>query len=452
MKPSNPKGTKDFLPEELSKRNYVVDVLKRNFSSYGFQEISTPSVENSQTLLGKYGDEGDKLVFRILNSGDKIKKADLESFKKKNFSGFINSISSKGLRYDLTVPLARFVSQHQNEITFPFKRFQIQNVWRADRPQRGRFQEFIQCDVDVVGKKSIIQEIELIGLYDSVFSDLGFRDLTIKINHRSILISVANYFGFHGKLVNDFITIIDKIERSGTKNSYDELSKIKGDISKKMFFDLFESNQIKLEAIKSVLENSEELENGFNEVEQIIHFFSDENKLTNKLNFDLKLARGLNYYTGLIIEVVAQNSSVGSLGGGGRYDDLVSLFNFKNVSGIGISFGLERICIEMDEKGLFNKDFRAKTDVLIINFGLQYLIKLYPLIKSLREYGYNVNIYQENNKLNKQLSYANNHNIDYVIIMGENEVKENSITIKNMRNGVQQNKKLTNLDLKDIFD
>ena len=200
MKLSNLKGTKDFLPEELSKRNYVVDVLKRNFTAYGFQEISTPSIENSETLMGKYGDDGEKLVFRILNSGDKIKKADLESFKKKKFNGFINSISSKGLRYDLTVPLARFVSQHQNEISFPFKRFQIQNVWRADRPQKGRFQEFIQCDVDVIGKKSLIQEIELIGLYDSVFSDLGFKDLTIKINHRSILTSVANYFGFHGKL------------------------------------------------------------------------------------------------------------------------------------------------------------------------------------------------------------------------------------------------------------
>ena len=452
MKLSNPKGTKDFLPEELSKRNYVVDVLKRNFTAYGFQEISTPSIENSETLMGKYGDDGDKLVFRILNSGDKIKKADLESFKKKNFNGFINSISSKGLRYDLTVPLARFVSQHQNEISFPFKRFQIQNVWRADRPQRGRFQEFIQCDVDVIGKKSLIQEIELIGLYDSVFSDLGFKDLTIKINHRSILTSVANYFGFHGKLVKDFITIIDKIDKSGISNSYDELAKINSDISKKIFFDLFESNIVKLETIKSVLQNSEELENGFNEIEQVFQFFSKQNNLTNKLNFDLKLARGLNYYTGLIIEVVAKDSSVGSLGGGGRYDDLVSLFNFKNVSGIGISFGLERICIEMDEKGLFNKDFHAKTDVLVINFGLQYLIQLYPLIKSLRKYGYNVNIFQENNKLNKQLSYANHHDIKYVIIMGENEMKDNSITIKNMRNGVQQNKKLMNLDFKDIFN
>ena len=452
MKLSNLKGTKDFLPEELSKRNYVVDVLKRNFTAYGFQEISTPSIENSETLMGKYGDDGEKLVFRILNSGDKIKKADLESFKKKKFNGFINSISSKGLRYDLTVPLARFVSQHQNEISFPFKRFQIQNVWRADRPQRGRFQEFIQCDVDVIGKKSLIQEIELIGLYDSVFSDLGFKDLTIKINHRSILTSVANYFGFHGKLVKDFITIIDKIDKSGISNSYDELAKINGDISKKIFFDLFESNLVKLETIKSVLQNSEELENGFNEIEQVFQFFSKQNKLTNKLNFDLKLARGLNYYTGLIIEVVAKDSSVGSLGGGGRYDDLVSLFNLKNVSGIGISFGLERICIEMDEKGLFNKDSHAKTDVLVINFGLQYLIQLYPLIKSLRKCGYNVNIFQENNKLNKQLSYANHHDIKYVIIMGENEMKDNSITIKNMRNGVQQNKKLMNLDFKDIFN
>lgn len=452
MKLSNLKGTKDFLPEELSKRNYVVDVLKRNFTAYGFQEISTPSIENSETLMGKYGDDGEKLVFRILNSGDKIKKADLESFKKKKFNGFINSISSKGLRYDLTVPLARFVSQHQNEISFPFKRFQIQNVWRADRPQRGRFQEFIQCDVDVIGKKSLIQEIELIGLYDSVFSDLGFKDLTIKINHRSILTSVANYFGFHGKLVKDFITIIDKIDKSGISNSYNELAKINGDISKKIFFDLFESNLVKLETIKSVLQNSEELENGFNEIEQVFQFFSKQNKLTNKLNFDLKLARGLNYYTGLIIEVVAQDSSVGSLGGGGRYDDLVSLFNLKNVSGIGISFGLERICIEMDEKGLFNKDSHAKTDVLVINFGLQYLIQLYPLIKSLRKCGYNVNIFQENNKLNKQLSYANHHDIKYAIIMGENEMKDNSITIKNMRNGVQQNKKLMNLDFKDIFN
>ena len=211
MKPSTPKGTKDFLPKELSKRNYVIDVLKKNFEAYGFEEINTPSLENNSTLLGKYGDEGDRLIFRVLNSGDKIKKADLESFQKKDFTKFVSSLSNKGLRYDLTVPLARFVSQHQNEIIFPFKRYQIQNVWRADRPQKGRFQEFTQCDVDVVGSKSIIQEIELLNLYDSVFNELGLNDIVIKINHRSILISVAKYFGFNDQSINDFITVIDKI-------------------------------------------------------------------------------------------------------------------------------------------------------------------------------------------------------------------------------------------------
>jgi len=451
MKPSTPKGTKDFLPKELSKRNYVIDVLKKNFEAYGFDEIDTPSLENNSTLLGKYGDEGDRLIFRVLNSGDKIKKADLESFQKKDFTKFVSSLSNKGLRYDLTVPLARFVSQHQNEIIFPFKRYQIQNVWRADRPQKGRFQEFTQCDVDVVGSKSIIQEIELLNLYDSVFNELGLNDIVIKINHRSILISVAKYFGFNDQSINDFITVIDKIEKIGVERAYKELCFRKKNLSKKIFYDLFDNELISLETLKPILRNIENFEEGSFEIKQILDFFSKKNTLKNKLVFDLKLARGLNYYTGLIVEVITQTNDFGSIGGGGRYDNLISLSKFKNVSGIGISFGLDRICIEMERQNLFHDQSKNK-NILIVNFGLKFLTKLYPLINSLRKHDFNVDIYQEENKLNKQLSYANKHGIAYVLIMGENESKTNSVLVKNMKTGLQYSKEITDIDIKNFFE
>ena len=451
MKPSTPKGTKDFLPKELSKRNYVIDVLKKNFEAYGFEEINTPSLENNSTLLGKYGDEGDRLIFRVLNSGDKIKKADLESFQKKIFTKFVSSLSNKGLRYDLTVPLARFVSQHQNEIIFPFKRYQIQNVWRADRPQKGRFQEFTQCDVDVVGSKSIIQEIELLNLYDSVFSELGLNDIVIKINHRSILISVAKYFGFNDKSINDFITVIDKIEKIGVESACKELCFRKKNLSKKIFYDLFDNELICLETLKPILRNIENFEEGSFEIKQILDFFSKKNSLKNKLVFDLKLARGLNYYTGLIVEVITQTNDLGSIGGGGRYDNLVSLSKSKNVSGIGISFGLDRICIEMERQNLFPDQSKNK-NILIVNFGLKFLTKLYPLINSLRKHDFNVDIYQEENKLNKQLSYANKHGIAYVLIMGENESKTNSVLVKNMKTGLQYSKEIIDIDIKNFFE
>tara|TARA_B100001057_G_C22833645_1_gene944417 strand:- start:41 stop:1399 length:1359 start_codon:yes stop_codon:yes gene_type:complete len=451
MKPSTPKGTKDFLPKELSKRNYVIDVLKKNFEAYGFEEINTPSLENNSTLLGKYGYEGDRLIFRVLNSGDKIKKADLESFQKKDFTKFVSSLSNKGLRYDLTVPLARFVSQHQNEIIFPFKRYQIQNVWRADRPQKGRFQEFTQCDVDVVGSKSIIQEIELLNLYDSVFNELGLNDIVIKINHRSILISVAKYFGFNDQSINDFITVIDKIEKIGVESAYEELCFRKKNLSKKIFYDFFDNELISLETLKPILRNIENFEEGSFEIKQILDFFSKKNTLKNKLVFDLKLARGLNYYTGLIVEVITQTNDFGSIGGGGRYDNLISLSKFKNVSGIGISFGLDRICIEMERQNLFPDQSKNK-NILIVNFGLKFLTKLYPLINSLRKHDFNVDIYQEENKLNKQLSYANKHGIAYVLIMGENESKTNSVLVKNMKTGLQYSKEITDIDIKNFFE
>jgi len=451
MKPSTPKGTKDFLPKELSKRNYVIDVLKKNFEAYGFEEINTPSLENNSTLLGKYGDEGDRLIFRVLNSGDKIKKADLESFQKKDFTKFVSSLSNKGLRYDLTVPLARFVSQHQNEIIFPFKRYQIQNVWRADRPQKGRFQEFTQCDVDVVGSKSIIQEIELLNLYDSVFNELGLNDIVIKINHRSILISVAKYFGFNDQSINDFITVIDKIEKIGVESAYKELCFRKKNLSKKIFYDFFDNELISLETLKPILRNIENFEEGSFEIKQILDFFSKKNTLKNKLVFDLKLARGLNYYTGLIVEVITQTNDFGSIGGGGRYDNLISLSKFKNVSGIGISFGLDRICIEMERQNLFPDQSKNK-NILIVNFGLKFLTKLYPLINSLRKHNFNVDIYQEENKLNKQLSYANKHGIAYVLIMGENESNTNSVLVKNMKTGLQYSKEITDIDIKNFFE
>ena len=433
--PSNHKGTRDFLPEELSKRNYIIDLIKKKFISFGFSEIKTPSIEKNKTLSGKYGDDGDKLTFKILNSGVKIKKADLDAHKKNDLKKFVESISEKGLRYDLTVPLARFISQHQNKITLPFKRFQIQNVWRADRPQFGRFQEFTQCDADILGKSSIIQEIELLQLYDSTFSELGFDNLVFKINHRSVLYSIANYLGIKENY-NLFFSIIDKIEKNDEEKTITQLKNNFQNILFSEFVNLFEKKDLKVEQLKTITETYNQ-ESGFDEIITILNFFK-HNNLKNRIEFDLKLARGLNYYTGLIVEVVSESSDIGSLGGGGRYDDLTSQFNLKNVSGIGISFGLDRIYLEMDRNSMFPDEILKSPDLLVVNFGLEFLTKLYPNIQSLRDDGTKVDIYPNNTKLNKQLSYANKLKIHYVIIFGENEFNNDKIIVKDMFSNSQK--------------
>ena len=434
---SNPKGTRDFLPSELSKRNYILDILKNNFQLFGFSQIETPALEKNTTLLGKYGNEGDRLVFKILNSGDKLKKADIDSLKENKLLAFSNSISEKGLRYDLTVPLARFVAQHQNDIVFPFKRFQIQNVWRADRPQHGRFQEFTQCDADVIGSNSIIQEIELIKLYDKIFTELGFDDLIFKLNHRLVLKGLADYIGIENNL-NDFISIIDKLDKIGLDLVIKEIEDLNSDVPTSKLHKLFEDQTISLDKLSSILQNSSVAKNGLEDLRSIFEFFSSEKSLNNEIRFDLTLARGLNYYTGTIIEVVSKtNSRLGSLGGGGRYDDLTSLFNMKNTSGVGISFGLDRIYLLMDEKKLFPEHLENSFDIIIINFGIKYLKKIFPVIDMLRKQNKKVFVYPDDVKLNKQFSYANKHNASFAVIMGENEFNNNEIIIKNMIDGSQ---------------
>ncbi|MBT6170218.1 MAG: histidine--tRNA ligase [Flavobacteriaceae bacterium] len=437
--PSNPKGTRDFLPSNLSKRNYILDVIKKNFLLFGFLEIETPALEKNSTLLGKYGNEGDRLIFKILNSGEKVKKANISAFQANNLSEFTNSISEKGLRYDLTVPLARFVAQHQNDLIFPFKRFQIQNVWRADRPQHGRFQEFTQCDADIIGTNSILQEIELIKLYDTIFSELGFNDIIFKINHRGILNALANYIGIVDKLT-DFISIIDKIDKIGLNKVIDELNEIIDRSSVSKLTSLLGKEKISIKKLKILFIESIEGVKAIEEINTIMEFISENNCINNEIEFDLTLARGLNYYTGTIIEVTSKsNNAIGSLGGGGRYDDLTSFFNLKNMSGVGISFGLDRIFLQMEEQKMFPEHLDNNFDIIVINFGISYIKKLYPLIDSLRKDGKKIDIYPDEVKLNKQFSYANKHNVNYAIIMGENEFKKNQVVIKNMIDGSQSN-------------
>ena len=437
--PSNPKGTRDFLPSNLSKRNYILDVIKKNFLLFGFLEIETPALEKNSTLLGKYGNEGDRLIFKILNSGEKVKKANISAFQANNLSEFTNSISEKGLRYDLTVPLARFVAQHQNDLIFPFKRFQIQNVWRADRPQHGRFQEFTQCDADIIGTNSILQEIELIKLYDTIFSELGFNDIIFKINHRGILNALANYIGIVDKLT-DFISIIDKIDKIGLNKVIDELNEIIDRSSVSKLTSLLGKEKISIKKLKILFKESIEGVKGIEEINTIMEFICENNCINNEIEFDLTLARGLNYYTGTIIEVTSKsNNAIGSLGGGGRYDDLTSFFNLKNMSGVGISFGLDRIFLQMEEQKMFPEHLDNNFDIIVINFGISYIKKLYPLIDSLRKDGKKIDIYPDEVKLNKQFSYANKHNVNYAIIMGENEFKKNQVVIKNMIDGSQSN-------------
>ena len=444
--PSNPKGTRDFLPSTLSKRNFIIDIIKDNFKLFGFLEIETPALEKNSTLLGKYGNEGDRLVFKILNSGDKVKKADVNSLKQNNLSAFTDSISEKGLRYDLTVPLARFVAQHQNELVFPFKRYQIQNVWRADRPQHGRFQEFTQCDADVIGPKSIIQEIELIKLYDSVFSQLGFNDIIFKINHRSILTALANYIGAQNKL-NEFISIIDKIDKIGLENVLEEVKKLINNDSVSKLSTLLIENENSMQTLNDLFGDTSQAKKGIDELTSILEFINDNKCLNNEIKFDITLARGLNYYTGTIIEVVSKsNTAIGSLGGGGRYDNLTSLFNLKNTSGVGISFGLDRIYLEMEEKKMFPDDLDNHFDIVVINFGLNYIKKLYPVIDSLRKNGKKISIYPEKTKLNKQFSYADKYKATYAILMGENEFNNNEIIIKNMKDGTQSSHSIKELN------
>lgn len=440
MKPSIPKGTRDFLPEEVVKRDYIFSTVKKCFEKYGFSPIETPSFEKSATLLGKYGDEGDRLIFKILNSGDYLQNADDNLLKNKDSSALSEQISGKALRYDLTVPFARFVVQHRNELTFPFKRYQMQPVWRADRPQKGRFREFYQCDADVVGSTSLWQEVMCVQLYDEVFAALEIPEVTIKLNNRKILSGIAEVIGAEDKLV-DFTVALDKLDKIG-KEKVIAAMRAKG-ISEEAvseltpLFELKGTNDEVLEKLKIILAVSEQGLRGIEELEFIIRYCKELGLKQTKLSIDITLARGLNYYTGAIFEVQTGSMDIGSIGGGGRYDDLTGIFGLQDMSGIGISFGLDRIYMVMDTMELFKAAKLPKAPVLFVNFGEKEALYGLKTIKKLRNNGIKAELYPDDTKLKKQLNYADKNDINYVVLAGATEMENGAFTLKNMKTGEQ---------------
>ncbi|WP_289040249.1 histidine--tRNA ligase [uncultured Zobellia sp.] len=540
QKPSIPKGTRDFTPSEVIKRNYIFDIVKRHFQTFGFQPIETPSFENSDTLMGKYGDEGDRLIFKILNSGDYLDKyfstinkiilgymqrmqksikgvllsndskvhiqdskqisewvisqlndayngieekpfsvynkkffdylsdligdstedlnsfteyssEELQKFSDKaanqlfvliNTGDFSSHISEKALRYDLTVPFARYVVMHQNEIDFPFKRYQIQPVWRADRPQKGRFREFFQCDADVVGSDSLLQEIEFVQLYDAVFTDLKLEGVNIKMNNRKILSGIAEVIGAQDLLI-DFTVALDKLDKigeEGVKKEMAERGLTPEAIAKvEPLFSLTGSNLEQLQALRDLLKDSETGSKGVEELTFIVSTIEEMGLQSAKLSIDVTLARGLNYYTGAIFEVGApEGVKMGSIGGGGRYDDLTGIFGLKDVSGVGISFGLDRIYLVLEELGLFPERIDQSLQVLCLNFGDKEGLAALKLVSALRKNGVKADVYPSNAKIQKQFKYANNRNVPYVVLIGEKELEENFFVVKHMESGEQK--------------
>jgi len=442
QKPSIPKGTRDFSPEQVAKRNYIFGTIKQSFERFGFQPIETPSFENSDTLMGKYGEEGDRLIFKILNSGDYLRKVDDTLYNAKDSNKITPKISEKALRYDLTVPFARYVVQHQNEIEFPFKRYQIQPVWRADRPQKGRFREFFQCDADVVGSKSLWQEVEFVQLYDDVFASLGLEGVTIKINNRKILSGIAEVIGAQDKLI-DFTVALDKLDKIGEEKVKEEMltKGIPQEGIDKLhpLFSISGTFEAQIKSLKSILSTSQEGLKGIEELEFIDKAISSLKLKTATLELDVTLARGLNYYTGAIFEVSApEGVKMGSIGGGGRYDDLTGIFGLKNVSGVGISFGLDRIYLVLEELNLFPETVSNVVDVLFINFGETEALYCLNAIKELRENGINAELYPDAAKMKKQMNYANKRQISNVVLVGEEEIQNNNYTLKDMGSGEQQ--------------
>ena len=449
QKPSIPKGTRDFSPQEVSKRNYIMSRMRNSFKTYGYQPIETPSFEKSETLMGKYGEEGDRLIFKILNSGDYLKKADDNLLTEKNSLKLTSSISEKALRYDLTVPFARYVVQNQNDIIFPFKRYQIQPVWRADRPQKGRFREFYQCDADVVGSTSLWQEVELIQLYDDVFDQLNLVGVTIKLNNRKILSGIAEVIGAEDKLI-DFTVSLDKLDKIGEEGVKTEmLSKgISPEALNKLnpLFSLKGTTLEKLSKLKKILSSSETGLKGIEELKFITNAFETLSLKSTQIEVDVTLARGLNYYTGAIFEVSPPKGvNMGSIGGGGRYDDLTGIFGLKNTSGVGISFGLDRIYLVLEELNLFPETVLATTKVLFINFGYRESLYALQAISKLRANGIASELYPDLVKMGKQMGYADKRNIPFVILAGDKEIENQSYTLKSMLSGDQSNYTLNQL-------
>lgn len=438
MKPSIPKGTRDFSPIETAKRNYIFDTIKAVFRLYGFEQIETPAMENLSTLMGKYGEEGDKLLFKILNSGDFLATAPTDVLADKNSVKVTSSISEKGLRYDLTVPFARYVVQHQNEISFPFKRFQIQPVWRADRPQKGRYREFYQCDVDVVGSNSLLNEVELIQIVDEVYRRLNLQVL-LKINNRKILSGIAEIIGQADKIV-DFTVAIDKLDKIGLDNVNKELQDkgLNDEAIAKLqpILLLNGSNSDKLKSLKTVLSSSEIGLLGITEIETILNFLIDL-KITTEIELDLTLARGLNYYTGAIFEVKAKDVAIGSITGGGRYDNLTGVFGLPGVSGVGISFGADRIYDVLEQLNKFPAESLDSTQLLFVSFGEAELAYCLPWLQAVRKAGIASEIYPESVKMKKQMGYADAKKIPYVAIVGGDEMAQGKVKLKNMSSGEQ---------------
>lgn len=439
QKPSIPQGTRDFSPEETAKRNYIFDTIREVFRLYGFKQIETPAMENLSTLMGKYGEEGDKLLFKILNSGDFLSKTTDEELLLRNPVKLTNKISEKGLRYDLTVPFARFVVMHRNEIVFPFRRFQIQPVWRADRPQKGRYREFYQCDVDVVGSDSLLNEVELIQIIDEVYKRFGIR-VCIKINNRKILSGIAEIIGEADK-ITDITVAIDKLDKIGLGKVNEELASkgiSAGAIERLQPIILLSgSNREKINTLKTSLKTSETGLKGIEETE----FILDKIELTPlvaSVELDLTLARGLNYYTGAIFEVKSLDVEIGSITGGGRYDNLTGVFGMPGVSGVGISFGADRIFDVLNQLNLYPENSMQQTQVLFVNFGEKEENCILPLLMQLRKAGIRSEIYPEPAKLKKQLSYADNNQIPFVVMAGESEIATGKLTLKNMLTGEQR--------------
>ena len=449
MKPSIPKGTRDFSPTEVANRTYIMNTIKNSFETFGFQPIETPSFENSSTLMGKYGEEGDRLIFKILNSGDFLSKAEESLLSEKDSLKVTSQISEKALRYDLTVPFARYVVQHQNEITFPFKRYQVQPVWRADRPQKGRFREFFQCDADVVGSKSLWQEVEFIQLYDTVFTKLGLAGTAIKINNRKILSGIAEVIGAKDKLI-DFTVALDKLDKIGQEKVEAEMlaKGITEEAIQKVqpLFSFNGSNLENLDALATMLSTSEEGTSGVEELRFVINAVTDLGLKSASLEVDVTLARGLNYYTGAIFEVAAPKGvKMGSIGGGGRYDDLTGIFGLKDVSGVGVSFGLDRIYLVLEELGLFKTVDLPKPKVMFVNFGETEALYSMKAITELRKHNIKSELFPDDAKMKKQMNYANKREIEFVVIVGSREIENKEFTLKNMVSGEQTNCSLSEL-------
>ncbi|PLX05332.1 MAG: histidine--tRNA ligase [Marinilabiliales bacterium] len=446
QKPSIPKGTRDFSPVEMVKRNYIFDTIKTVFQKYGYLPIETPAMENLSTLLGKYGEEGDRLLFKVLNSGDFLRKIDNSDLEEGNAARTATKISEKGLRYDLTVPFARFVVQHRNEITFPFKRYQIQPVWRADRPQRGRYREFYQCDIDVIGSNSLLNETELIRVIDEVFSKLGVN-ITIKLNNRKILSGIATEINAPDKLT-DITTAIDKLDKIGIDKVYEELQSKGIDENSintlKPIISLEGSNSNKLKTLRSIFSENEEGTKGVEEMETVLNML-DRLEIKANIEIDQALARGLNYYTGAIIEVKADDVNIGSICGGGRYDNLTGIFGMPDISGVGVSFGADRIYDVLEETDAFPNQVESTSKLMICNFGEKEAMLALKILEELHRLDIKAELYPDTVKIQKQMKYADQKSIPYVLLIGEEEIKSGDYTLKNMETGAQHKLKLSQI-------